>query len=184
MEKRNPGEVAAVFCYPPAVFSPLSDEITGRFLNGWPRFQLACQWCSWYCRGRYWSVVFHPHCIDCAAWETALEYQWVFFFWDQHSLFPAFCPLFHRQTYIFLIFLIALLSFLPLIVFCCLLPVRFLPLPHVSLVDLRVVSCVRSELCCHFSPHWGEETSFIDSATYCPPFSFPQAQAVWFLPTT
>lgn len=94
-----------------------------------------------------------------------------FFFFVSHFIFiPTF----------FLMSLIALPSHPPVIAFCCWLPVRFLPLPHAFLVDLRVVSCGRSELCCHFSHYWGKKKLHLLILLRTFPLFVPRLQTVWF----
>lgn len=121
-----------------------------------------------------YSLLSDLHRLCCAAWETALEYQWMCVFVFSLSLFcisrvpflnsplcslhlhPSIFPSFdHRSAFtstcfcplLFLFFLHCLFPALPLL-----------------LLESRAVSSGGSELCSHLSHQWGEEPYFIDAA--------------------
>lgn len=173
--------MASVFLLPSCCSFWFPVRETGGFFKGWPRF----------------IAVRHSFCVPaggtvdaqtvmltaspvlcCAAWETALEYQWIFFlyqlslsFYLPFSLSPSifiqiFCSPFairYLFLHIHLFLSVAVLIFSWPVSFCgCL----FASQP-LLLFELRAVSSSsRSELCSHLSHHWGEETSFIDAAPF------------------
>lgn len=179
-------EVASVFLLPSCCSFWFPVRETGGFFKGWPRFipvyQFAIAALTLQGALLTHSLSSWLRRLCCAAWKTALEYQWMFFFLYQLSL-SFYLPsslslLLHLHPDFFPPhFLIALIaspstcfcpSSFPIlsrsVSFCvCLSP--SLPL---SLFDLRAVSSSssRSELCSHLSHHWGEETSFIDAAPF------------------
>lgn len=165
--------MASVFLLPSCCSFWFPVRETGGFFKGWPRF----------------IAVRHSFCVPaggtvdaqtvmltaspvlcCAAWETALEYQWIFFLYQLSLSFylpfslslPPSSSKFFVPPFAIRFLSVAVLIFSWPVSFCgCL----FASQP-LLLFELRAVSSSRSELCSHLSHHWGEETSFIDAAPF------------------